>query len=84
MSALQMFDDEYLERCKGLSTQQIVSFLDDFRQIHYPSGKIETKLISIKIEADLLAAFKTRARLDGVRYQTRIKKIMREWLLGEG
>lgn len=83
MSALQIFEDEYLERCKALSTRQIVDFLDDFRQIHCPVRKKETKLVSIKIETDLLAAFKTRAKLDGVLYQTRIKKIMREWLLGE-
>ncbi len=84
MSALQIFEDDYLERCKALSAQQIISFLDDFRQIHSPARKIETKLISIKIEADLLAVFKTRARLDGVQYQTRIKKIMRDWLVREG
>jgi predicted DNA binding CopG/RHH family protein len=38
----------------------------------------------MKIEWDLLEAFKIKARLDGVPYQTRIKQIMRDWLKKEG
>ena len=49
-----------------------------------PLKKPVLKLISIKIETDLLEAFKTKARLDGVPYQSRIKAIMRDWLKSEG
>ena len=81
MKTVQYFSDEYLQQCKLLSPIQIVRYLDDFRLINTPTQKSETKLISIKVETDLLQAFKTKAKLDGVSYQSRIKQIMREWLL---
>ena len=31
---VQLFSDEYLERCRALSPMDIVRFLDDFRRIH--------------------------------------------------
>ena len=80
MNPVQYFTDEYLSRCKNLSAEQIVQFLEDFRVIHSDRPKSETRLISIKVEKDLLNAFKTRASLDGVAYQTRIKRLMRESL----
>jgi predicted DNA binding CopG/RHH family protein len=43
----------------------------------------KTRLISLKVPEDLLDAFRTKAELHGVRYQTQIKKLMRRWLLGE-
>jgi hypothetical protein len=30
---IQYFTPEYLEQCKQLSSQQIVQFLDDFKQL---------------------------------------------------
>ena len=76
---LQTFSDEYLARCRELSAMDIVRFLDDFKRIH---GQAETRsrLISLKVPEPLLAAFKTKARLGGARYQTQIKKLMRQWL----
>jgi predicted DNA binding CopG/RHH family protein len=38
----------------------------------------------MKVPEDLLSAFKARARLSGVPYQTQIKKLMVEWLGREG
>jgi len=84
MKAVQFFSDEYLVQCKQLSPEQVVKYLDDFRRINHPPPRVKTRLISIKIETDLLQAFKTRARLDGVPYQSRIKRIMREWIQKEG
>ncbi len=80
MNPTQYFSDAYLEQCKQLNSDQIVQFLDDFRLINRPLTKSATKLVSIKIETDLLNAFKVQAQLDGMPYQTRIKKLMREWL----
>ena len=80
MKTVQYFSDEYLTRCKELSTEQIAKFLDDFRLINSPRHQVKTKLISLKVETDLLDAFKVQSRLDGVPYQSRIKKIMRDWL----
>ena len=84
MKTIQFFSDNYLAQCKQLSAEQIVRYLEDFRVINRPSKKPVSKLISIKIETDLLEAFKTKARLDGVPYQSRIKAIMRDWMKTEG
>ena len=81
MKTLQLFSDDYLERCKQLTPQQTVKFLEDFRLTNTPPRKSKTRLISIKVETELLEAFKTSASLDGVPYQSRIKKLMREWLV---
>ena len=84
MKTIQFFSDNYLAQCKQLSAEQIVKYLEDFRIVNMPLKKPVSKLISIKIETDLLEAFKTRAHLDGVPYQSRIKAIMRDWLTREG
>lgn len=34
MRPVQFFTPEYLERCRGLAPEQILRFLDDFRQMH--------------------------------------------------
>lgn len=83
MRPVQKFSDEYLDRCREMSPDEIVRFLDDFRRIH---GKTNAKsrLISIKMPEDLLAAFKAKAKLENVRYQTQIKNLMKAWLTDAG
>jgi predicted DNA binding CopG/RHH family protein len=79
--ALQMFTDEYLENCRQMKPIAILKYLDDFRKIYGPKkAKSKSKLISIKIQPDLLDAFKTKANLEGMAYQTQIKTLMQEWL----
>ncbi len=84
MKTIQFFSNDYLAQCAQLSTEQIARYLEDFRIVNRPLKKPVCKLISIKIETDLLEAFKTKAHLDGVPYQSRIKAIMRDWLTREG
>lgn len=83
MKAVQSFSDEYLQRCQQMSTDEIASFLEQFRLIHggnkMKAGK--SKLISIKVPEDLLDAFKTKSKLQGIPYQTQIKKLMSQWLV---
>ncbi len=79
MRPVQKFSDEYLERCRDMSHDEIVRFLDDFRRIH-GKPRVRSRLISLKVPEDLLAAFKAQARLDNVPYQTQIKKLMTAWL----
>lgn len=76
---VQRFSDEYLQRCRELSAVDIVRFLDDFKRIH-GNRQSRSRLISLKVPEPLLAAFRTKARLGGVRYQTQIKNLMRQWL----
>jgi len=76
---IQYFDKEYLERSKELTPDQILLFLDDFQKLM--SGTPEKcQLISLKIEPSLLRAFKIKAQLFGIPYQTQIKKLMKEWV----
>ncbi|MFX4228245.1 MAG: CopG family antitoxin [Porticoccaceae bacterium] len=76
------FSPEYLIQCQKMSPEEIVRFLDQFRCIHGAPSKLQakSKLISLKIPEDLLQAFKAKADLEGMRYQSQIKALMREWL----
>ena len=78
---LQRFSDDYLERCRALRPEEIVRFLEDFRMLQ-GSAQARSRLISVRVPEPLLAAFKARARLAGVPYQTQLKKLMRDWLSG--
>ena len=83
MRPLQRFTDEYLESCRGMTTDQVIEYLEDYRRLHL--GKpAASRLISMKVPEDLLRAFRRRAELEGTRYQTKIKTLMRQWLLDEG
>ena len=80
MRPVQIFDDEYLARCRAMTPDQIIKFLDDFRRLHGRTPA-PSRLISIKVPQDLLDAFRQRAQLEGVAYQTKIKALMTEWLV---
>lgn len=80
--AVQYFSDEYLQQCREMTPEQIIQFLDDFRQLHGADSRSKSKLISIKVPENLLSAFKTKAALAGVPYQTRIKALMKAWVKG--
>lgn len=76
---IQYFSKEYLERCKELTADQILQFLEDFQNLHSELSE-KCHPISIKIEPSLLRAFKAKCELLGVPYQTQIKKLMKEWI----
>lgn len=76
---VQYFNKAYLERCRELTPDQILQFLEDFQTLSSISNE-KCQLISIKIEPSLLNAFKTKCKLLGIPYQTQIKKLMKEWL----
>jgi predicted DNA binding CopG/RHH family protein len=77
---VQYFTDQYLERCRGMTADQVIRFLEDFRKLHAQRPS-RSKLISLKVPADLLETFRQRAELAGVPYQSQIKRLMREWAL---
>lgn len=76
---LQYFTQEYLQRCADLTPEQIIEFLENYRLL---VAKIPEKcqLISLKIEPSLLNAFKQKACLEGIHYQTKVKQLMRDWI----
>ncbi len=81
MKAVQHFSDEYLEQCRDMTPNQIIRFLDDFRQLYGAESQSRSKLISIKIPENLLNAFRACAALAGTPYQTQIKMLMKDWVL---
>jgi len=78
MRPVQRFSAEYLESTRGLSPDDVVRFLDEFRRMHAPRPK--SRLISMRVSEPLLASFKAKCKLEGVRYQTRIKRLMSAWV----
>lgn len=83
MKPVQLFSNEYVDRCAEMTPLQIARFLDDFRKVHAPISehKTSSKLISMRVPEDLLFAFKTQAQLQGRPYQAVIKELMRKWLI---
>lgn len=79
MKVIQKFSDEYLQRFSAMSPNDIAQFLEDFRCLH-GKQKAPSKLISIKIPADLLQVFKTKYTLNSIPYQTQIKSLMSKWV----
>ena len=76
---IQYFTEEYLKLCQKMTPDEIVEFLENFRQL----ADIETEKsipISLRVEPKLLSAFKAKAKLHNVSYQTKIKELMRLWL----
>lgn len=80
MKAVQYFSDEYLEQCKSFSTDAILEYLENFRLMQ--SCEDKSRLISIKVPESLLASFRTKAELNQLKYQTQIKRLMKEWVEG--
>ena len=81
MKAVQLFSDQYLEASKKLSPTEIARFLEDFRRMQ--AANEEMTAISIRMPLSLLGAFRARCELENVPYQTKMKALMREWLLRE-
>lgn len=77
---VQYFSKEYLERCKGMTPDQILEFLEDYRKLVLQKPE-KCQLISLKIEPSLLKAFKLQAELEGIPYQTKIKQLMRDSMI---
>lgn len=64
-----------------MTPDQIIDYLENFRSLaSHTSEKCE--LISLKVEPSLLKAFKLKAKMEGIPYQTQIKKLMKMWLIG--
>ncbi len=76
---IQYFNKEYVERCRDLTPEQILEFLEDFRQM---MSEVPEKChpISLKVEPSLLKAFKFKSKMSGVAYQTQIKNLMKAWI----
>jgi len=84
VKSIQYFSDDYLAQCRDMTPDQIIRFLDDFRQLQGSTQRSRSRLISLKVPENLLNAFKLQAQLNGVRYQTQIKQLMGDWVRERG
>ncbi|MBL4772632.1 MAG: hypothetical protein JKX98_03225 [Alcanivoracaceae bacterium] len=57
MKELQTFSNEYLQRCKDLSIEEKLDFIENFRLLH-AEIKSTSKLISLKLPAPYLQLLK--------------------------
>jgi len=81
MKAVQYFSDQQLERSLHMSQTERMQFLEDYRRRHGSQlHGSKSKGMSLKVPEDLLDAFKVRCELNGVKYQTQIKQLMRDYL----
>ena len=77
---VQHFSDEDLNNLNGVSPDQIIRFLEDFRKFHYNQKPAPAKLISLRVPQGLLDTFKQKALIEGVGYQVKIKELMKQWV----
>lgn len=83
--AVQKYNFEYVENSRKLSATDRIRFVEEFMKMS--SAVLDAKktrksrLISLKVSEDLLQSFKTICLQENIRYQTQIKKLMRDWLL---
>lgn len=83
MKAVQSFSDEQLLYARSLKPEQILQFLDDFRQLHgggAAGGSSSSTQINLRVPDALLRQFRARAAALGVPYQRQIKRLMEEWV----
>ena len=79
MKPVQYFSEEYLQQTQQASPEQILAFLEQYRLLQTVEPvKSRSRLISLKVPEDLLQTFRSKCDLSGIKYQTQIKKIMRE------
>lgn len=77
---VQYFSEEALAAGSKMSPEQVLRFLEDFRRLHAAPKARRSRLISLRVPEDLLAAFKGKADLEGVSYQAQIKRLMSGWI----
>lgn len=86
MRPVQYFSDEQLAHGRTMKPGQILRFLEDFRELHgaraEPAKPGASTSISLRVPDALLRVFRARCAAAGVPYQTQIKRLMEEWLLG--
>jgi len=84
MRPVQHFTDEHLAYCRSLSPEQVVQFLEDFRELHgsRAAARESSTLISLRVPDRLLRTFRHGADALGVPYQAQIKRLMDEWVRG--
>lgn len=79
--ALQHFSKDYLEHCAKMSNEERLEYLENFRLmvgevLTAPENEAKSKLISLKMPVALLSQLKLRAQMEGMPYQSLLKKFI--------
>lgn len=64
---------------RDLTPEEVVDFLESFRKMVGQQDEA-TQLISLRVPANIIRAFKLRAKADGKKYQSMIIQAMRDYL----
>ncbi len=62
-----------------LTVDQAMRFLEDTRTLYRGADEL-TRPISLRVPANVLRAFKTKAGLEGMKYQSVVVALMRKWI----
>lgn len=77
--SVQKVSTEYLKHCAKLSYKQRAQFVEDFKKVYF-SQKDESVAISLRMQRVMLNQLKDRAEAQGIKYQTLIKDLIRQYL----
>ncbi len=82
IKTVQYLSKEQIETSRHMTTEHILDFLENFREMHISmqAPPKKSKLISMKVKEPLLDAFKAKAKVVGQPYQTLIKQLMQDYL----
>ena len=65
-----------------MSPEEVFEFLESYNQLVSQTSEAKKSiLISIKVDQSLLNSFKLKCQNEQLKYQTQIKKLMRDWVL---
>lgn len=75
--------NNFIKQCLKLKPHDVIKILEDYRTLGDIPMALEDKsiLISMKIPESLLTEFRTACKKKGLKYQTQIKILMKEWLI---
>lgn len=78
---IQKLTREQIDWGKNLSIEERLRFVEDFMKLVSYSSNAKSKLISLKIQVDLLKLFRMKCESKKIAYQTQIKNLMKKWVL---
>ncbi len=68
-----------MEKTRDLTPEEAMDFLESFRKIIGHQDE-STQLISLRVPANIIRAFKVKAKADGKKYQSMIVQALRDFL----
>jgi len=83
MRPVQYFNDDYLAQSSKATPEQVLAYLEQFRLLQSNAIKavpMKSKLISMKVQEDLLKTFRAKCEIEGLKYQSKIKVLMQQWV----